>query len=64
MQLSTTQQALHQRALELSSKHRQIEAALIVVLNEIDKTKLYRKLGEPSLFNYAVRVLGLSEAVV
>ena len=47
---------------EISSGKNNTEG--INVLNEIDKTKLYRKLGEPSLFNYAVRVLGLSEAVV
>lgn len=63
MQLTLTQLALHQRALDLCTQHRRTEALLIVVLKEIDKTKLYRKLGQPSLYIYAVKTLGLSESV-
>ena len=63
MQLSPAQHSLHLRALELCAKHRRVEAMLIVVLREIDKTKLFKKLGQPSLFGYAIRILGLSESV-
>ena len=63
MQLSLDQKNLHHRALALSAQHRRIESTLIMVLKEIDKTKLYRKLGQPSLFIYAVRLLGLTESV-
>ena len=63
MQLSPDQKNLHHRALALSAQHRRIESTLIMVLKEIDKTKLYKKLGQPSLFIYAVRLLGLSESV-
>ena len=63
MRLSPTQKALHQRALDLSAQHRRIESLLITVLKEIDKSRLYRKLGQPSLFIYAIRLLGLTESV-
>jgi HNH endonuclease len=63
MQLSLDQKNLHHRALALTAQHRRIESTLIVVLKEIDKTKLYKKLGQPSLFTYAVKLLGLTESV-
>ena len=62
MHLSPDQKAVHARALELSTKHRRLEAMLVAVLKEIDKSKLYRKLGQASLFSYAVKLLGLSES--
>jgi 5-methylcytosine-specific restriction endonuclease McrA len=61
--LSEKEQALHERALQLSQRHRQTECLLIETLDEIDQLKLYRTLGYSSLFTYAVGALGFSEAV-
>jgi hypothetical protein len=61
--LSPEQSALHERALQLCHEHRVVEWRLIEVIGEIDRTKLYKKLGVSSLFQYAVQLLGLSEPV-
>ena len=61
--LTADQQSLHQRALELARKHREVEAALVRALSEIDRLKLYLPLGYPSLFQYVVRSLRMSESV-
>ena len=61
--LTADQESLHQRALELSRRHRAVEAALVRALIEIDRLKLYLPLGFPSLFQYAVDALRMSESV-
>lgn len=61
--LTTEQEQLHNRALNLSHRHRRMESMIIEVLKEIDRTKLYRPLGHASLFQYAVQSLGFSESV-
>src|SRR3954464_9405064 len=61
--LSTEQKTIHERAMRLADQHRQIEAELIRVLQEVDRTKLFKKLNQPSLFMYATQILGLSESV-
>ena len=61
--LSSEQQKLHLRAMDLSRKHRRIESDLILVLQEIDSTKLFKKMGYASLFLYAVEALGLTESI-
>ncbi|MGE0526567.1 MAG: hypothetical protein AB7G93_12030 [Bdellovibrionales bacterium] len=54
---------LHARALDLSKKHRQLEWDLVVVLQEVDRTKLFKKVGYSSLFTYSVQCLGFTESV-
>jgi len=61
--LTPEQSALNQRAIELCQKYLRIEWPIIEVLQQVDEAKLYKYLGESSLFQYAVRVLGLSEPV-
>ena len=61
--LTADQESLHQRALELSRKHRAVEAALVRALIEIDRLKPYLPLGYPSLFQYVVSALQMSESV-
>lgn len=63
MKLTSRQQQMHERALNLVKQHSRIEAELIQSLQEIDACKLYKKLECPSLFVYATQKLGLSEAV-
>ena len=60
--LSSEQTQIHERALVLANNFRQLEVELVDVLREVDRTKLYRKLEQPSLFAYATKVLKLSEA--
>ena len=61
--LTADQESLHQRALELARKHRAVEAALVRALIEIDREKLYLPLGYPSLFQYVIGALQMSESV-
>ena len=61
--LTADQESLHQRALGLARKRRAVEAALVRALMEIDRLKLYLPLGFPSLFQYAVGSLQMSESV-
>jgi 5-methylcytosine-specific restriction endonuclease McrA len=61
--LSVDQMAIHERALRLVKAHRKIESQLIHVLQEVDRAKFFKKLGQPSLFAYATQVLGLSESL-
>ncbi len=61
--LNSAQLTLHEQALQLSRQHRTLEAELISLLMQIDKTKLYKKLGCPSLFIYAVKELKFSESI-
>ncbi|MBN8554885.1 MAG: HNH endonuclease [Deltaproteobacteria bacterium] len=53
---------LHIQALELSENYRTCEAKLLDVLIKIDHQKIYLDLGYPSLFQYCVDALKLSEA--
>lgn len=63
LELTRPQTDLHQTALRLSRKHRELEARLCECLRKIDQTKLFKKLGHPSLFVYATCELGLTEAI-
>src|SRR5476649_2470759 len=61
--LSFEQASLHQKAVNLGRSHRLLEANIINVLLEVEKSKLYKVLNYTSLFSYAVGSLGFSEAV-
>jgi hypothetical protein len=61
--ISTEHSVLHSLAISLCSTHRRVEAEIIAALQEIDRCKLYKKPGQPSLFSYAVNPSGLSESV-
>ena len=53
---------LHFKALEISKNFRKLEAELLDVLIQMEKTKAFKTLGFPSLFQYATQALKLSEA--
>ena len=53
---------LHLQAVELSKNYQSCEAKLLDVLIKIDQNKIYLSLGLPSLFQYCVDALKLSEA--
>lgn len=62
LSLSPEQKSLHQRAVGLCRRHREVEWQIIEILQRIEESKLYLKLEVTSLFQYAVRFLDLSEA--
>jgi hypothetical protein len=57
-----TSHPLHIEALGLSGDLKRTEKRLILVIGEIDKLKVWRQMGYPSLFEYSVQALGLSSA--
>ena len=61
--LSPQQLALHEKALYISREHRRLEGNVIEILQQVDDSKLYKKLGFSSLFKYTVESLGFTEAV-
>ncbi|MGE0528014.1 MAG: hypothetical protein AB7P49_13185, partial [Bdellovibrionales bacterium] len=48
---------LHARALDLSRKHRCLEWEIVQILQEVERTKFYKRLGCSSLFTYCVQSL-------
>ena len=54
---------IHQKALEIAARYKRVEADLITVLQEIESSRVFVKMGYTSLFNYCVEALGLSESV-
>ena len=61
--LSSSQVKIHERAVSLSREYSRLERELVEVLREVDKSRLFRRLNCRSLFGYATKLLGLSEAV-
>jgi 5-methylcytosine-specific restriction endonuclease McrA len=57
------QAAIHSCALAVSSNYLKLEFEMIDVLSDAERTKVFQRLGYPSLFRYAVDCLGLSEAI-
>jgi len=55
---------IHERAVEAARKFQKAEAELLSLFQEIDKYKVFRKLGFNSLFEYGVTALNLSEGQV
>ncbi len=53
---------LHTKALELSRSYLSTEKELVVVLQSIERERVYRTLGFNSLFQYCTVSLGLSES--
>jgi hypothetical protein len=61
--LTNEQKSIHERALFLCREYRRLEWPIVEVLQRIDRSKLFKKLGYASLFQYAVTELRFSEAV-
>ena len=57
-----THHKIDQQALKASKDFRKCESELLEIIMKVDDLKVYRKLGYPSLFQYVVKRLGLSEA--
>jgi 5-methylcytosine-specific restriction endonuclease McrA len=56
-------QEIHQKAVQAAQRFKKAEADLISVLQEIESSKTFFKLGYTSLFQYVVQSLQLSESV-
>jgi hypothetical protein len=61
--MDDTTQAIHQKALEAAARFKRAEADLISILQEVEGSRVFMKLGYTSLFAYSVEALGLSESV-
>ncbi len=56
-------QKLHEKALMIAKKYRGLEVELLEILEELDRTKAFYKLGYSSLFDYATNALNFSQDV-
>lgn len=63
MNLTEEQRQIHLRALAISNRYKRNEALMIAVLQDVNRTKLFKKLNQANLYQYAVNILGLTEAV-
>ncbi len=61
--LSPSLQRVHQSALDAAQRFRKSEALLLDALTEVERERVFEKLGYASLFQYSVRELKLSESV-
>ncbi|MGZ3721365.1 MAG: HNH endonuclease [Bdellovibrionales bacterium] len=52
---------IHQACLQLCQEYMRREAPIIFHLQRVEETKLFKKLEQPSLFEYAVKICGLPE---
>ncbi|HEY8279882.1 MAG TPA: HNH endonuclease [Bdellovibrionota bacterium] len=59
--LTVSESSLHERALAAASRFRSVQAELLGIIMEIDRCRLFEKLGHSSSFDYCVKRLGLSE---
>ena len=56
-------QKIHQAALQASQDFRSCESRLVEALMQVDEKEVFRHLGYPSLFRYAVNELHLTESI-
>jgi hypothetical protein len=61
--MNTFKTEIHERALSAAREFKKAEASLISILQEVEESRLFLDLGITSLFQYAVKSLGLSEDV-
>ncbi len=61
--LTSQQRAIHDRAKRIAADYLKSEFDLIEILDQVEKSRLFRKLDCSSLFQYATQLLGLSESV-
>ena len=54
---------IHLRAVQVATEYKRREAELISVLQEVDAGRVYLHFGVTSLYDYCVRILGLSEGI-
>lgn len=57
-----TIKTVHEKALQVAHQYKLLEIELIKILQEVDRLKVYYKLGYSSLFKYCTDCLKLSEA--
>lgn len=52
---------IHKACVELCQGYMRREAPIVMQLQQVEQTKLFKQLGQPSLFKYAVEICGLPE---
>ncbi len=62
--LSYPEQELHDRALQEAKRYLESEARLFKIIDEVDLSRFYLKLGYSSTFEYCLKALRLTEAVI
>lgn len=60
--MKKTHEELHERALATAREYLKREAELVGIFQELDQNRTFERYGMPSLFAYATKLLGLSEA--
>jgi hypothetical protein len=63
MELTYKQKQIHERAMTIVGRYFEVEVDLIDILQEVERSKLYRRFDKRSLFKYATDILKLSDAV-
>ncbi len=53
---------IHQKAKQLSAQYLRLEAELLEIIQQVENLRVYHHLGYPSLFQYVIQELRLSEA--
>lgn len=61
--LTSQQKVIHKRATRIAADYLKKEYDLIEILDQVEQSRLFRKLDCSSLFQYATQLLGLSESV-
>ena len=61
--LTPERQKIHGRAMDLAKRHKNLEAELVEILQQVDRLKIFKALGKNSLFVYATEILDLDKSV-
>src|SRR4051794_21702275 len=56
-------QELHKKALNATKKYLEVEAELLEIIQQIDRTKAFRELAYSSMHAYCTQALNLTDAV-
>lgn len=55
--------SIHRKAVAVARQINSLQAELVEIIEQVEKRRIYRRLGYPSLFKYVVDELSLTEAV-
>ena len=61
--LSPVHRKIHQQAIDAAESYRRSESLLIDALMEVDRSRVFEKLGYSSLYQYVIQSLRLSESL-
>ncbi len=61
--MTSEQKAIHLKAIDARGRFRDFEMEFIKILQDVERTKLHRAMGYPSVFAYATQELNFTESV-